>query len=66
MASYPINSSNIKIFDIEQDPDMQDIQAYMGFLTGGRTVIKLDLSNKFINAFDFNLQANEKRYFSGA
>ena len=38
LASYPINSNNIKIFDIEQDPDMQEIQAYMDFLTGGRTV----------------------------
>ena len=38
LDSYGIDQSKIQIFEIENDPDMRQIQAYMGQITGGTTV----------------------------
>jgi len=43
---------NIKIFDIEHDPDMREIQSYMGHVTGGTTVPRIFIDGNFIGGFD--------------
>merc|ERR1711997_515866 len=47
-----IDSSKINIFEIENDPNMQAIQAYMGKVTGGTTVPRIFIGGKFVGGCD--------------
>ena len=48
MDSYAIDESKIKIFEIENEPDMNEIQSYMGEITGGRTVPRIFVGGQFV------------------
>ena len=48
MDSYSIDTSKIKIFNIESEPDMVEIQSYMGEITGARTVPRIFIGGQFI------------------
>ena len=48
MDSYAIDESKIKIFEIENEPDMNEIQSYMAEITGGRTVPRIFVGGQFV------------------
>lgn len=48
MNSYAIDESKIKIFEIENEPDMNEIQSYMAEITGGRTVPRIFIGGQFV------------------
>ena len=48
MDSYAIDESKIKIFEIENEPDMNEIQSYMAEITGGRTVPRIFIGGQFV------------------
>ena len=48
LDSYAIDESKIKIFEIENEPDMNEIQSYMGEITGGRTVPRIFVGGQFV------------------
>ena len=48
MNSYAIDESKIKIFEIENEPDMNEIQSYMAEITGGRTVPRIFIWGQFV------------------
>ena len=39
LETYQIDDTKMRIFEIDQAPDMSLIQAYMGQITGGTTVL---------------------------
>ena len=43
-----IDESKIKIFEIENEPDMNEIQSYMDEITGGRTVPRIFVGGQFV------------------
>merc|ERR1712203_818195 len=48
LNSYAIDESKIKIFEIENEPDMNEIQSYMAEITGGRTVPRIFIGGQFV------------------
>ena len=48
MESYNINDSKMKIFNIEREPDMFEIQSYMNEITGDRTVPRIFVGGQFL------------------
>ena len=48
MNSYAIDESKIKIFEIENEPDMNEIQSYMAEITGERTVPRIFIGGQFV------------------
>jgi glutaredoxin 3 len=48
LDSYAIDESKIKIFEIENEPDMNEIQSYMAEITGGRTVPRIFVGGQFV------------------
>ena len=48
MEGYGIDPSKIQIFEIEDEPDMNYIQEYMGKLSGGTTVPRVFIDGKFV------------------
>ena len=59
MEGYGIDASKIKIFEIENEPEMQAIQNYMGKITGGSTVPRIFIGGKFVGGCDeVNLKKN--------
>ena len=48
MNSYALDESKIKIFEIENEPDMNEIQSYMAEITGGRTVPRIFIGGQFV------------------
>ena len=59
LEGYGIDASKIKIFEIENEPEMQAIQNYMGKITGGSTVPRIFIGGKFVGGCDeVNLKKN--------
>ena len=52
LEGYGIDASKIKIFEIENDPEMQAIQNHMGKITGGSTVPRIFIGGKFVGGCD--------------
>ena len=52
MEGYGIDASKIKIFEIENEPEMQAIQNHMGKITGGSTVPRIFIGGKFVGGCD--------------
>ena len=48
LNSYALDESKIKIFEIESEPDMNEIQSYMAEITGGRTVPRIFIGGQFV------------------
>ena len=52
LKKYNIKPENIEIIEIENDPDMNEIQDYMKQLTGGRSVPRVFIGGKCIGGGD--------------
>jgi len=52
LKKYNIKPENIEILEIENDPDMNEIQDYMKQLTGGRSVPRVFIGGKCIGGGD--------------
>jgi len=53
LEEYGINASKYTIFDIDLDtPDMAEIQAYMGEVTGAKSVPRVFIGGKFVGGAD--------------
>jgi len=52
LEGYGIDASKIKIFEIENEPEMQAIQNHMGKITGGSTVPRIFIGGKFVGGCD--------------
>ena len=52
MEGYGIDPTKIQIFEIEDEPDMNYIQEYMGKLSGGTTVPRVFIDGKFVGGAD--------------
>ena len=52
MDSYAIEAAKIKIFEIENEPDMTEIQSYMAQITGARSVPRIFIGGQCIGGGD--------------
>ena len=59
LAKYSIPADKIKIMEIENDPDCEEIQKYMQKLTGGRTVPRVFIQGKCIGGGSEAADAHE-------
>uniref|UniRef100_A0A0N4Z9S2 Glutaredoxin domain-containing protein n=1 Tax=Parastrongyloides trichosuri TaxID=131310 RepID=A0A0N4Z9S2_PARTI len=57
LESFNLKPGSIKWIEIENDSRMNDIQDYMGQLTGSRSVPKVFIGGKFIGGGDDTVKA---------
>jgi len=59
LRAYNIAPANIEIMEIENHPNMSEIQDYMLQVTGGRTVPRVFIGGKFIGGGDETMSAHK-------
>merc|ERR1712241_312629 len=48
LESYGVDDSKMKIFNIEREPNMNEIQSYMSQITGDSTVPRIFIDGQFL------------------
>jgi len=59
LKNYNIKAECIEIMEIENNPDMDEIQDFMKQLTGGRSVPRVFIGGKFIGGGDETMTAHK-------